>query len=346
VRDRLVPSLLQAEAAHAALLAKCGLLSAAPAERLASQRERVPAIASPPPPPPAAHCSEAAFFCKVLVLPGTRSLPVRAHADVPDEALWVAADRVGRMLRAQSPAVRGRLERASAAIHIVGRRQSVSDLPEYRHLRGKRGEFAAEAQQDPRRVVRFGLWAERSEDGRSFRLPLLSAESLTVDERTRGMGGVQASCGEENLLGLDVDPRYRGRDSATPRLSIQCSLAAHRALLLPPSGRMVAATHHQAWSNSLLAAVLSHEFAHTLMGARPLVASPRTRAWPRRGVRGPCAASQWLDARGDHRLTLRMSGGPLVGLAHVVTAPHVELGRWAAGGARRLWLAASRARGD
>ena len=91
----------------------------------------------------------------------------------------------------------------------------MSDLPEYRHLRGKRGDYAAEALNDPRRCVRHGVWAERSEDGRSFRLPLHSAESLTIDERTRGMGGVQASCGEENLLGIEVDPRYANRDILT-----------------------------------------------------------------------------------------------------------------------------------
>ena len=34
---------------------------------------------------------------------------------------------------------------------------------------------------------------------------------LTRDERTRGMGGLHASCGEENLLKLK-DDRYRGRD--------------------------------------------------------------------------------------------------------------------------------------
>lgn len=113
-----------------------------------------------------------------------------------------------------------------------------------------------------------------------------------MDERTRGMGGVQASspkprtlslslresqleyaphpvphphlltmswrqasCGEENLLGLDVDPRYRGRD------------------------------------------ILSHEFAHTLMGARhrvaqrPSCAAPICR-WRSRAQMQSAAASE------------------------------------------------------
>lgn len=37
-------------------------------------------------------------------------------------------------------------------------------------------------------------------------------KGLTLDMRTRGMGGVQSSCGEENLINLDADPRYAGRD--------------------------------------------------------------------------------------------------------------------------------------
>ena len=217
-RTRLLQALAKSELAHEALLAKCGHSVDDSVNRLKSRRERTPVVALPPPAPPS---RADAFFGKSLPC---RGLPVRAHDDVADAALWVAHDRVGRMLRCQSDAVLARLERADAAIHLVGRRQAVSDLPEFRHLQGRRGDYAEEALKDPRRVFRYGLWAERSEDGRSFRLPLLSAESLTIDERTRGMGGVQASCGEENLLGVDADPRYAGRD------------------------------------------ILSHEFAHCLMG--------------------------------------------------------------------------------
>ena len=104
----------------------------------------------------------------------------------------------------QSAAVRARLSRSSAAVHIVGQSQQVTDLPEHAHMRGIRGEYAHEAANDPRRVVRFGVWAERADDEpRGFRLPLLGAESLSIDERTRGLGGLQASVGEENLVHLD-----------------------------------------------------------------------------------------------------------------------------------------------
>ena len=53
-----------------------------------------------------------------------------------------------------------------------------SDLPEFRDLKGK---------------------------------PLPEYNGLTIDQRTRGMGGLLTSCGEENLLKLEKD-RYYGRD--------------------------------------------------------------------------------------------------------------------------------------
>ena len=62
-------------------------------------------------------------------------------------------------------------------MHIIGRNQVTSDLPEHQHLKGK-----------------------KIYDGK-----------LTVDERTRGLGGLLTSCGEENLLHLPED-RYKGRD--------------------------------------------------------------------------------------------------------------------------------------
>jgi alpha-glucosidase len=65
-----------------------------------------------------------------------------------------------------------------AALHIIGRDQVTTDLPEWRHDKGK---------------------------------PLAEYNGLTRDQRTRGMGGLLTSCGEENLLKLTKD-RYRGRD--------------------------------------------------------------------------------------------------------------------------------------
>ncbi len=115
---------------------------------------------------------EQGFFSKQLHYDG---IPIKAHRDVSDEALWAARQRLEMML-GKVPSARERLRAAGAELHIIGRNQVTSDLPDYRHLRGK--PFAG---------------------------------TQTVDERTRGLGGLRSSCGEENLLKLPKD-RYRGRD--------------------------------------------------------------------------------------------------------------------------------------
>ena len=205
--ERTLEALQKMEQAHAGLLLRCKLAPDEPEKRLAQRRKSTPQKG-----PANADVVGSDFFSKELRAWEPNGMPIRSHEDVADSALFVAADRVGRMLRQQPNDVKRRLVQSRAAIHIVGRRQHVSDLPEHSHLKGQRGDYAHEADDDPRRVQRYGVWAERSLDGRSFRLPLFSSEALTIDERTRGLGGLQASCGEENLLALDADPRYAGRD--------------------------------------------------------------------------------------------------------------------------------------
>ncbi len=117
---------------------------------------------------------EAGFFAKQLVYKG---LPIKASAVVVDGALHGAYDRLAMML-GNRPDVTRRLVAADVELHIIGRNQVTTDLPEWRHDKGR---------------------------------PLKEYNGLTRDERTRGMGGRLVSCGEENLLGLPVD-RYRGRD--------------------------------------------------------------------------------------------------------------------------------------
>ncbi len=114
------------------------------------------------------------FFSKQLVF---RGIPIKAHKDVVDEALFAARERLAGLLTNQ-PTVISNLVAAGAALHIIGRDQQTSDLPEHRHLKGK---------------------------------ALPEYNGLTVDQRTRGLGGRLTSCGEENLLKLAKD-RYRGRD--------------------------------------------------------------------------------------------------------------------------------------
>lgn len=118
---------------------------------------------------------EQGFFAKELDYEG---ILIKAPDVVDDRALAVARDRLKRLL-GRLPNARYNLKVAGAELHIIGKDQVTSDLPEFRHLKGK--PF----------------------DGK-----------LTVDERTRGLGGLLTSCGEENLLELPTD-RYKGRDICT-----------------------------------------------------------------------------------------------------------------------------------
>jgi hypothetical protein len=117
---------------------------------------------------------EDGFFTKAVSLNG---IAIKAPSVVADEALYVAWDRIGRET-AHLPTVVSNLAAAGAEIHIIGRNQVTTDLPEWR--------------QDKH-------------------VPLDEYNGLTRDERTRGMGGLITSCAEENLLNLPTD-RYRGRD--------------------------------------------------------------------------------------------------------------------------------------
>jgi len=114
------------------------------------------------------------FYTKCVSYKG---IAIKASNEVADEALFVASERLA-MLLSNQPLVAANLAAAGAELHIIGREQVTSDLPEHRHLKGKKLE---------------------------------EYDGLTVDERTRGLGGLLTSCGEENLLKLEKD-RYRGRD--------------------------------------------------------------------------------------------------------------------------------------
>jgi len=117
---------------------------------------------------------EKEFFAKQLDFHG---IPIKAHLCVSNGALFAAYSRLS-MLMSNQPVVVTNLAAAGAELHIIGRDQVTTDLPEWRQDKGK---------------------------------PLDEYHGLTRDERTRGMGGLLTSCGEENLLKLEKD-RYRGRD--------------------------------------------------------------------------------------------------------------------------------------
>lgn len=105
-----------------------------------------------------------------------QGIPIRAAECVSDQALLEAHRRIEMMLE-NAPEVVEKLYENGAEFYVIGKNQEVSDLPALRHWKGK------------------------PYDG-----------ELTIDKRTRGVGGYKFSCaGEENLLKLPGD-RYVGRD--------------------------------------------------------------------------------------------------------------------------------------
>jgi alpha-glucosidase len=117
---------------------------------------------------------EDGFYAKEIIYGG---IPIKAPSVVADDALYILYDRLARET-AHLPQVVANLAAAKAEVHIIGRNQVTTDLPEWR--------------QDKH-------------------VPLEQDNGLTRDQRTRGMGGLITSCGEENILGLLLD-RYRGSD--------------------------------------------------------------------------------------------------------------------------------------
>src|SRR5438477_3482858 len=72
------------------------------------------------------------FFSKQLDFHG---IPIKAHAVVADEALYAAYGRLSLLLSNQ-PLVISNLAAAGAELHIIGRDQVTTDLPEWRHDKG------------------------------------------------------------------------------------------------------------------------------------------------------------------------------------------------------------------
>lgn len=116
---------------------------------------------------------EYGYFSRVTFV---GDIPVKAHADVCDEAMAEAAFRIGRLLQ-HLPVVHDNLARRGAEHHIIPVAHQCSDLPEWRHMKGRTARD------------RTGTF------------------DMDFDERVRGMGGLISSSGEDNLLRLP-DERY------------------------------------------------------------------------------------------------------------------------------------------
>jgi hypothetical protein len=99
---------------------------------------------------------ENGFYAKEMDFQG---LPIKAPSVVTDAALQEAHRRIQMML-ANVPAIRATLISAGSELHIIGKDQQTSDLPENLSMKGK--------ETDP---------------------------GIDFDKRTRGVGGKFASCG-------------------------------------------------------------------------------------------------------------------------------------------------------
>lgn len=117
---------------------------------------------------------EDGFFAKKLSYHG---ILIKASGVVADDALYLLYKRVARQT-AHVPQVAANLAAAGVELHIIGRNQVTTDLPEWRQAK---------------------------------HVPLVEDNGLTLDQRTRGMGGRMTSCAEENILHLLQD-RYRSSD--------------------------------------------------------------------------------------------------------------------------------------
>lgn len=123
---------------------------------------------------------ELGFFSKQVIFDG---IPIKAHQLVADAALLEARRRLARML-AHMPVVVENLVDVGAEMHIIGKDQQNSDFPYLRHWKGKPYQSY----------------------GKTFD---------SFDQRNRGIGGILASCGEENLLKLPSDRFKDHRDICT-----------------------------------------------------------------------------------------------------------------------------------
>jgi hypothetical protein len=113
------------------------------------------------------------FYSKYI---NGNGIAIRSAAIVSDSALIIASQKLDLLLE-NLPVARKNLITNGAELHIIGRNQQTSDLPEFRDRKGVQYED--------------------------------NGVMTDIDKRTRGMGGLYASCGEENLLNLP-DDRYSG----------------------------------------------------------------------------------------------------------------------------------------
>jgi len=116
------------------------------------------------------------FYTKYL---DCDNIIIRSASVVDDKAFYIASAKIKMMLE-HMPMAHKNLVKNGAELHIIGKDQVTSDLPELADQKGVS-------------YVDNGVLTD-------------------IDRRTRGVGGLCASCGEENLLQLPNDRYFGGSD--------------------------------------------------------------------------------------------------------------------------------------
>ena len=124
-------------------------------------------------------------------------IPVISSENVSDDALLIARDIINYMLL-KRPDIREGMIKLGARLSIIGKNEMQTDLPECRDLKkptiddGRLTPYERDNYNKPGGIASMtdrGYW----------------------DQRARGMGGIQTSCAEENLLGIP-GTRYFGEN--------------------------------------------------------------------------------------------------------------------------------------
>ncbi len=121
-------------------------------------------------------------------------IPVIASQNVSDDALLVARDIINYMLL-KRPDVREGMIKLGARLSIIGKNEMQTDLPECR-------DWKKPAFNDPRLTP-----GEREYYYKPGGIASMTDHGYW-NQRARGMGGIQTSCAEENLLGIPHTPYY------------------------------------------------------------------------------------------------------------------------------------------
>lgn len=134
------------------------------------------------------------FYKKYI---NANGIPVIASEKVPDAAILLAKDIVNYMLMKRSD-IREELIRRKSRVMVMAETEMETDLPERRNW--KKPE-----RNDPRLTP-----MERENYDKTWGIANMSDRQYW-NQRARGMGGNEVSCGEENLLGY-AGTRYYGEN--------------------------------------------------------------------------------------------------------------------------------------